>query len=54
MLENCPPWVMLTAGFAFGAVPRRLWHTLRSLRRGSQELSAEGEGSGSSDSADDS
>lgn len=54
MLENCPPWVILTAGFAFGAVPRRLWHTLSRLSRRGERFSGETEGSGSSDDSTDS
>jgi len=52
MLENCPPWVLLTAGFAFGAVPRRAWHLLSRLRLPAERSEATPEGSGSSDGPD--
>jgi len=54
MLENCPPWILLTAGFAFGAVPRRAWHLLSRLRLPAERPEANAEGSGSSDPPDDS
>jgi hypothetical protein len=54
MLEACPPSVLLLAGFAVGAVPRRAWMTLSRLRRGAEAVPSTGEGSGSSDGSDDS
>lgn len=36
MLESCPPWVLLLAGFAVGAFPDRLqtaWSRYRSRGR---------------------
>jgi len=53
-LEACPPWILITAGFAFGAVPRRISHALSRLRLRQNQSQSEAKGSGASDGNDSS